>query len=309
MKILLLGANGQLGRSFVEDGRLARLGDLRMASRDGRRFDGGLIDAINLAAPGVLEAALDAIAPDVIVNTAAYTAVDRAEHEEALAMCVNGEAVGVMGRWATANRALVMHYSTDYVFDGNARAPYQVNDPTGPLGTYARSKLAGEEALAASDADHLVFRTAWVYADHGHNFLRTMLRLGAGCDVLDVVADQYGSPTSTDVIIDGTLAALCTWKAASADSQRAMRGIHHLTASGSTTWHGFACSIFEAAHRRGLLQRIPTVRAIKTVDYPTPAMRPAWSVLSVEDMREHFDYSPPHWRDALVRTLDGMGPE
>jgi len=270
MKFLLLGANGQLGRSFVEDGRLAQLGDLRTTSRDGQRFDGVSIDTADLAEPASLESLLEAVRPDVIVNTAAYTAVDRAEQEEALATRVNGEAVGVIGRWAAAHRALVVHYSTDYVFDGGARLPYRTDDPTGPLGAYGRSKLAGEQALAASGADHLMFRTAWVYAAHGHNFLRTMLRLGGERDVLSVVADQFGAPTSTDVIVEGTLAALAAWQAADVDQRRAMQGIHHLVASGTTTWHGFAEAIFEIAHQRGLLARVPEVRAIGTAEFPTP---------------------------------------
>lgn len=304
MKILLLGANGQLGRSFVEDGRLAVSGDLHTASRDGQRFDGMSIDTADLAAPGSLESLLDARRPDVIVNAAAYTAVDRAEQEEALATRVNGEAVGVIGRWAAAHDALVVHYSTDYVFDGGARSPYRTDDPTGPLGAYGRSKLAGERALAASGANHLIFRTAWVYAAHGHNFMRTMLRLGGERDVLNVVADQFGAPTSTDVIVEGTLAALAAWKTASVETRGTMQGIHHLVASGTTTWHGFAEAIFEAAHQRGLLARVPAVRAIGTAEFPTPARRPAWSVLSNEDMLTHFGYAAPGWRAALDRVMD-----
>lgn len=306
MKILLLGANGQLGRSFVEDGRLAQLGDLRTASRDGQRFDGVSIDTADLAAPGSLESLLDALRPDVIVNAAAYTAVDRAEQEEALATRVNGAAVGVIGRWSAAHGALVVHYSTDYVFDGSARLPYRTDDPTGPLGAYGRSKLAGEQALAACGADHLIFRTAWVYAAHGHNFLRTMLRLGAEREVLNVVADQCGAPTSTDVIVEGTLAALAAWNAADVGTRRTMRGIHHLVASGTTTWHGFAEAIFAAAHQRGLLARVPEVRAISTAEFPTPAQRPAWSVLSNEDMLAQFGYAAPAWQAALDRVMDRL---
>ncbi|MGA0588030.1 dTDP-4-dehydrorhamnose reductase [Dyella sp. KRB-257] len=306
MKILLLGANGQLGRSFVEDGRLARFGELRTASRDGRRFDGASIDTADLAAPDSLQSLLDARCPDLIVNAAAYTAVDRAEQEEALATRVNGEAVGVIGRWSAARGALVVHYSTDYVFDGGARSPYRTDDPTGPLGAYGRSKLAGEQALAASGAHHLIFRTAWVYAAHGQNFLRTMLRLGGERDVLNVVADQSGAPTSTEVIVEGTLAALAAWKTADAETRRTMQGIHHLVASGTTTWHGFAEVIFAAAHRRGLLARVPEVRAISTAEFPTPARRPAWSVLSNQDMLTHFGYAAPAWQAALDRVMDRL---
>lgn len=306
MKILLLGVNGQLGRSFVEDGRLARLGTLTTASRNGLRFDGASIETADLVAPETVTDALDRVSPDIVVNTAAYTAVDRAEQEEDLATLVNGDAVGVLGRWAKRRGALVVHYSTDYVFDGSSTTPYLTTDATSPLGAYGRSKLAGERALAASEADHLIFRTAWVYAAHGRNFLQTMLRLGNERDTLSVVADQHGAPTSTDVIVDGTLAALRAWLAADDIRRKSMRGIHHLASSGSTTWHGFAEAIFAAAHERGLLPEIPEVRAIGTTQFPTPARRPAWSVLDNQDMVSQFGYRPPNWLEALPAVLDRL---
>lgn len=306
MKILLLGANGQLGRSFVEDGRLAGMGVLATASRDGRRFDGKAIAAVDLNSPDTLVGALQTLRPDVIVNAAAYTAVDRAEQEEWLATRINGEAVGLLGQWARKHGALVTHFSTDYVFDGHAATPYRTSDPTGPLSAYGRSKLAGEQALVSSGADHLVFRTAWVYAAHGRNFLQTMLRLGGKRDVLNVVSDQHGAPTSTDVIVEGTLTALRAWTNADTARRSAMRGIHHLVASGTTTWHGFAEAIFAAAHERRMLDRIPEVRAIDTDQFPTPARRPAWSVLDNRDMGAHFGYQPPAWQDALVPVMDRL---
>ncbi|MDO1527628.1 dTDP-4-dehydrorhamnose reductase [Fulvimonas sp. R45] len=306
MKTLLLGANGQLGRSFIEDGGLAKRGELVAASRDGKRFDGAAIEAVDLAAPDTLPALLDRVQPDVIVNTAAYTAVDRAEQEEALATRVNGEAVEAIGRWAAAHGALVVHYSTDYVFDGVAAAPYPVDAPTAPLGAYGRSKLAGEAALRASGAAHFIFRTAWVYAPHGHNFLRTMLRLGAEREELRVVADQVGAPTSTALIVAGTLAALDAWLAAGPAQHRALEGTHHLVASGHTSWHGFADAIFDAAHARGLLARKPRVAAIATADYPTPARRPAWSVLDNTGFRQCFGYALPDWQTGLDGVLDAL---
>ena len=306
MRILLLGANGQLGRSFIEDGGLAERGELIAASRDGRRFDDGPAEAADLAAPDTLPALLDRVQPDVIVNTAAYTAVDRAEQEEALATRVNGEAVGMIGRWAAAHGALVVHYSTDYVFDGIAAAPYPVDAPTAPLGAYGRSKLAGEEALRTSDAAHFIFRTAWVYAPHGHNFLRTMLRVGAERDELRVVADQRGAPTSTALIVAGTLAALDAWLAADPAQRRVLQGTHHLVASGHTSWHGFASAIFNEAHARGLLARKPRVTAITTTDYPTPAQRPAWSVLDNSGFRQRFGYALPDWQTGLHGVLDAL---
>ncbi|MEW9571401.1 dTDP-4-dehydrorhamnose reductase [Rhodanobacter sp. Si-c] len=306
MRVLLLGANGQLGRSFIEDGGLAARGELITASRDGQRFDGTAVEAADLAVPGALPALLDRLRPDVIVNTAAYTAVDRAEQEEPLATRVNAEAVGVLGHWAAAHGALLIHYSTDYVFDGAANAPYPVDAPTAPLGAYGRSKLAGEQALRDSGAAHFIFRTGWVYAPHGHNFLRTMLRVGAERDELRVVADQIGAPTSTALIVAGTLAALDAWQAADVMQHRALQGTHHLVASGRTSWQGFASTIFDEAQACGLLARKPHVAAITTADYPTPARRPAWSVLDNSGFQQRFGYALPDWQAGLHGVLDAL---
>jgi dTDP-4-dehydrorhamnose reductase len=304
VKTLLLGANGQLGRSFIEDGGLAARGELIAASRDGRRYDDADIEIADLSAPDGLPALLDRVRPDVIVNAAAYTAVDRAEHEEALATRVNGEAAGVLGRWAAAHNALVIHYSTDYVFNGAASKPYPVDAPTAPLGVYGRSKLVGEQALRDSGAAHFIFRTAWVYAPHGHNFLRTMLRVGAERDELRVVADQVGAPTSTALIVAGTLAALDAWRTADDVQRNTLVGTHHLVASGHTSWHGFADAIFAGAVGRGLIARAPHVAAISSVDYPTPAQRPAWSVLDNTGFQQRFGYALPDWQAGLNSVLD-----
>ena len=308
MKILLLGANGQLGRSFIEDGGLAARGELTSASRDGRRFDGAAVETADLGVPDSLPALLDRMHPDVIVNAAAYTAVDRAEQEEALATRVNGAAVGVLGRWAAAHRALVIHYSTDYVFDGKQSRPYAVDAPTGPLGAYGRSKLAGERALRDSGADHLIFRTAWVYAPHGHNFLRTMLRLGTERDELRVVADQHGAPTDTGLIVQGTLAALDRWLQSDNMQRRALAGTHHLVASGATTWHGFASAIFDEAAALGVLARPPRVVAIGSDEFPTPAVRPAWSLLDNGGFRQRFGLALPDWRHGLHEVMRQLVP-
>lgn len=306
MKTLLLGANGQLGRTFIEDSGLAARGELVMACRDGSRFDGARIEAADLAEPATLTALLDRVQPDVIVNAAAYTAVDRAEQEEALAARVNADAVGVLGNWAKAHGALVVHYSTDYVFDGAAHTPYAVDAPVAPLGAYGRSKLAGEVALRASGAAHFIFRTAWVYAPHGKNFLNTMLRVGAERDELRVVADQIGAPTSTALIVRGTLAALDAWRDAAGAQRHTLEGTHHLVASGHTSWHGFATSIFDGATKRGLLARAPHVVAITTAEYPTPARRPAWSVLDNSGFVQRFGYSLRDWRQDLDGVLDAL---
>ena len=303
MRVLLLGANGQLGRTFLDQGGLAARGDVFAASRDGLLTDGRRGEIADLSNPGSLPALLDRVQPDVIVNAAAYTAVDRAEQEEPLATRVNGEAVGVLGQWAANHGALVIHYSTDYVFDGGQSQPYEVDARTAPLGAYGRSKLAGERALRDSGADHLIFRTAWVYAAHGHNFLRTMLRLGSERDELRVVADQHGAPTDTSLIVDASLAALDHWLAASSAERRALRGTHHLVASGATTWHGFASAIFAQAVSRGLLARAPRVQPIATTDYPTPAQRPAWSLLDNRAFQRRFAFSLPDWRDGLDKIM------
>ena len=303
MKILLLGANGQLGRSFLDHHGLAARGDLVAASRDGMLAGGGHGEVADLSDPPSLGALLERVQPDVIVNAAAYTAVDRAEQEEALATRINGEAVGTLGDWAAAHGALVMHYSTDYVFDGGQSQPYAVDAPTGPLGAYGRSKLAGERALRDSGADHLILRTAWVYAAHGHNFLRTMLRHGAEREELRVVADQHGAPTDTALIVNASLAALDRWLAADRNARSALLGTHHLVASGATTWHGFASAIFEQAHTLGLLARQPRVVPIGSAEFPTPAVRPAWSLLDNSGFRRHFDFPLPDWQQGLREVM------
>jgi dTDP-4-dehydrorhamnose reductase len=303
MKTLLLGANGQLGRTFLAHGGLAARGELVAASRDGALTHGGHGERVDLAAPASLPALLDRLQPELIINAAAYTAVDRAEQEEALATRVNGESVGVIGRWAAAHGALVVHYSTDYVFDGNQEQAYAVDAPTHPLGAYGRSKLAGEQALRDSGADHLIFRTAWVYAAHGHNFLRTMLRLGAERDELRVVADQHGSPTDTTLIVHASVTAIDRWLSVDAAERKALNGMHHLVASGETTWHGFACAIFEQAKARKLIASVPRVVPIATADFPTPARRPAWSLLDNSGFARQFDVALPDWRHGLGNVI------
>jgi dTDP-4-dehydrorhamnose reductase len=309
VKTLLLGANGQLGRTFLEQRGLAARGELIAATRDGALIGGGRGEIADLSAPGSLPALLDRVRPDVIINAAAYTAVDRAEQEEALATRVNGEAVGVLGRWAARHGALVIHYSTDYVFDGRQSVPYIVDAATAPLGAYGRSKLAGELALRESGAAHLLLRTAWVYAAHGRNFLRTMLRLGAERDELRVVADQHGAPTDTTLIVHASLAALDAWRRADAAARSRLQGTHHLVASGVTTWHGFASAIFEQAVAHGLLARAPRVVAITSAEFPTPAQRPAWSVLDTAGFRETFGVALPDWQVGLRSVMAQLADE
>jgi dTDP-4-dehydrorhamnose reductase len=306
LKIALLGANGQLGQTFLKEGALAHRGELVAVTRNGLVHGADQGEAADLSSPEHIAALLDRIKPDVIINAAAYTAVDRAEQEEALATQINGASVDAIARWAAAHRALVLHYSTDYVFDGQSRQPYAVDAATAPIGAYGRSKLAGERALATSGAHHMIFRTAWVYAAHGHNFLRTMLRLSAERDELRVVADQHGAPTSTLLIVRGTLAALDAWNRTSTSERANMEGIHHLVASGDTTWHGFATAIFDEALERNLIKRKPTVAAIGTIDFPTPAERPAYSVLDNTDFQKRFDFALPDWRIGLHEVMNEL---
>lgn len=306
MKILLLGANGQLGRTFLRQGGLAARGTVVPATRDGNLVDGGHGTTADLSSPDSLVSLLKQEQPDIIVNAAAYTAVDRAEQEEAAATCINGDAVGVIARWAKTSGALLVHYSTDYVFAGDGNSPYREDAAVAPEGAYGRSKLAGERALAESGAAHFNFRTAWVYSQVGHNFLRTMLRLGGERDELRVVADQIGSPTDTVLIVEGSLAAIDRWVAADTGIRKALEGTYHLTASGSTSWHGFASAIVQHAAERGLLAKAPVVHAIPSSDFPTPAKRPAYSVLDNTKFTHTFGHVLPDWQDGLNRTLDAL---
>jgi len=296
LRILLLGANGQVGTELRRS--LAPLGELVPATRDGRLKDGSTCEVADFDDPAALEHVVARLAPDIVVNAAAHTAVDRAESEPDAARRANAHAPGAIARACAARDALFVHYSTDYVFDGSASRPYREDDPTSPLGVYGASKLAGETAIAESGARYMIFRTAWVYAAHGHNFLRTMLRLARERDELRVVADQVGSPTSAGHIADTTAAVL---------AQRPDRsGLWHLTCDGRTSWHGFAEAIMAGAVERGLLDKAPRVVPIPTSDYPTPAARPAFSVLDNTRLQRDFGRAPVDWQDGLSRVLDTL---
>ncbi|MFD0726104.1 dTDP-4-dehydrorhamnose reductase [Lysobacter brunescens] len=300
MRILLFGANGQVGHELRRS--LARQGEIVATTRSGRLEDGSACEIADFDAPEALPALVERIAPSLVVNAAAYTAVDKAESDRDAAFRANAEAPSRIAE-ACARRGIpLVHYSTDYVFDGTGTRPYREDDPTAPLGVYGESKLAGEQGIRASGASHMILRTAWVYAPHGKNFLRTMLRLGAERDTLGVVADQIGTPTSAGLIADVT--AEVTARLLSQTGTPS--GTWHLTASDETSWHGFAEAIFAGAVVRGLLPRAPQVNAIATADYPTPARRPAYSRLDTSRLQVDFGVELPDWREVCDLVLDGI---
>ncbi len=299
MRILLLGANGQVGTELRRS--LLTLGNLTVATRNGKLTEGASCEIADFGQPQFLHQLVECIAPDVVVNAAAYTAVDRAEHDADTAFRVNAEAPRMLADACAKSDALLVHYSTDYVFDGHGSRPYREDDPTSPLGVYGASKLAGEDAIRESGARHMIFRTAWVYALHGRNFLLTMLRLAKERDELRVVGDQFGTPTPAALIADVTAAIL----------QQPFResGVWNLTPDGQTSWHGFAQAIIDEAVERGLIAQAPTVTAITTTEYPTPAARPAYSVLDTARLRQRFGMGLPKWQEGLRRTLAQLAAE
>ena len=282
-RILLTGISGQVGRELQRT--LQPLGDVIACDRS--RFD--------LTQPEALRATLQALRPTLIVNPAAYTAVDKAESEPDLAMTINATAPAVLAEFAREADALLVHFSTDYVFAGDQPTAYSEDDIPAPLGVYGRSKLAGEQAITASGCRHLIFRTSWVYGLHGHNFLKTMLRLAQERDELRVVDDQFGAPTWSRMIAETVAAALARYQG--------QHGIYHCSAGGFTTWHGFAEAIIDRAHRQGLLNKTIPVRRITTADFPTPAKRPANSRLDCDRLQHDFDLAPPDWETQLGLCL------
>lgn len=291
MHILLFGAGGQLGGELLRT--LGVLGDVTALSRD---------DA-DLGDPASLSAIVRSHRPNVVVNAAAYTAVDRAESEHELAHAVNAAAPAALARASDEVGACMVHYSTDYVFDGTKTGAYREDDATAPLSVYGRTKLDGERAVTASCARHLVFRTSWVYSARGTNFVRTILRLAAERDSLNVVADQHGTPTAAGLLAAATVRALRPL--ASAPASDARWGVYHVTAIGDTTWHGFARHIVERARSLGMPLRVApdAVRAITTAEYPVPARRPANSRLDTSKFRATFDGEFEHWTTGVNHVL------
>ncbi len=283
MRIAVTGSKGQVAMSIIE-----------RSDRD--------IEIIPLSRPAfALEdrqavlAGIEAVRPDVVVNAAAYTAVDKAETEEDLAVRVNGEGAGHVAEAAAKIGAPLLHLSTDYVFDGALDRPYREDDPTGPTGAYGRSKLIGERLVAERCPDSAVLRTAWVYSPFGANFVRTMLRLNETREEVGVVADQRGTPTSALDIADALLAIA---KRLREDAAPALRGVFHMTGSGEAVWADFAEAVFREAHARG--RRLTRVKRIATADYPTPARRPANSRLDNAKLRRVYGLALPDWRGSVA---------
>lgn len=290
MKILVTGKSGQVG--FELQRALAPLGEVIAVDRS----------QCDLAKPEVLRNLIQQIQPDIIVNPAAYTAVDKAETEIEVAHAVNGIAPGILGEEAAKIGALVVHYSTDYIFDGVKESPYIETDAPNPQGQYGKSKLAGERALSASGANYLIFRTSWVVGAFGGNFAKTMLRLATERDHLRVVADQFGAPTSASLIADVTAHIIAQYQ----KSPTAFPfGIYHLTAKGSTSWHGYAQYVVNTAISLGkqLRATAENIEAIPTSAYPLPAPRPTNSRLDSNLLERTFNLVMPHWQSGVKRVL------
>jgi len=290
MKILLLGANGQVGWELQR--ALAPLGEITALTR----AEADLSDLHRL------RETVRTAKPDVIVNAAAYTAVDKAESEQALCAVINGKAPGVLAEEAHRNRALLIHYSTDYVFDGTKDGAYTENDAPNPISVYGVTKLQGEDAIRMTGSDHLIFRTSWVFAPRGKNFPRTILNAAQTRDQLTVVADQTGAPTSAELIADVT--ALALYRAAT--DRRGLTGTYHLTAAGETNWHAYAQHLLRLAARKGypLKTTAERVLPVTTADYPTAARRIANSRLATDKLRTTFGLTLPFWGAQLDRFLD-----
>ena len=293
MTVLLFGGNGQVGHELRRS--LRALGDVVVTTRSGQLPEGARCEVADFDCPDSLAALVQRVAPAIVVNAAAYTAVDKAEDDVDAAFRTNAEAPGVLARACALRDIPFVHYSTDYVFDGQGSRPYREDDPTAPLGVYGASKLAGEDAVRSVGGRHLILRTAWVYGRHGHNFMKTMLRLGADRDELRVVADQVGTPTPAALIADVTAELLGLRDAPS--------GTFHLTPRGETSWHGFAEAILEEALARGLIPRAPKVIPIATSDYPTRARRPGYSRLDIGRLEQVLGRALPEWRTGLRQVL------
>lgn len=297
MRVLVTGVTGQVGGALLT--ALGGKSDVVPAPRA----------VLDLADAETIAPALDRIAPDLIINPAAYTAVDRAEDERDLAYRINGEAPGYIASWAARRNVPLIHLSTDYVYDGSNVRAWREDDITGPLGVYGASKLAGEDAICAAKGPHLIIRTSWVYAAKGTNFLRTIARLAAERPELRIVADQVGAPTSAQVIADGIATIVAEHTSDLPRRFAAASGLVHLAAAGETSWHGFATAIVDGLRARGAPLKAQSIVSIRTEDYPTKAKRPANSRLDMTRLQRVFGVTTPHWQQALAVELDVLARE
>jgi dTDP-4-dehydrorhamnose reductase len=291
MKTLLFGMDGQIGWELQR--ALAPLGPLVALGHHDADF----------LRPRELAELVATHRPDVVVNAAAYTAVDRAESQASIVRQINAEAVAVLAEASRRQGCWLVNYSSDYVFDGRKEAPYLEGDPTNPLNVYGRSKRDGEEAIRASGCKHLILRTSWLYGRHGNNFLKTMLRVAAERSELRIVADQIGAPTGADLV--GDVTALALHQLAREPDAEALSGTYNLTAAGETSWHAYAKFLLAEARRRGAPLSVSPdgIVPIASADYATPATRPANSRLSTEKLSTTFGVTPPHWQTGVARLI------
>lgn len=292
MKILLFGKNGQVGWELQRS--LAPLGEVVALDFDSRELCG------DFGNPDGLAQTVRTVAPDVIVNAAAHTAVDKAESEPALVRTLNALAPAALAQEAAKSGALLVHYSTDYVFDGTGNKPWVENDATGPLSVYGATKLESEQLIRKSGCKHLIFRTSWVYAARGGNFAKTMLRLATERDSLSVINDQVGAPTGADLLADITALAIRTTR-----KQPELCGLYHLVAGGETSWHGYASFVLDFARRTGVSLKVPqeAIKAVPTSEFRTAAKRPLNSRLDCSKLQKTFDINLPHWQIGVERML------
>ncbi|WP_336767815.1 dTDP-4-dehydrorhamnose reductase [Pantoea endophytica] len=293
MKILLLGKNGQVGWELQR--ALAPLGEIIALDRHSTDYCGDLTD------PTGIEKTVRDIKPDVIVNAAAYTAVDKAESDLQNAELINATSVKALACAARDVGALLVHYSTDYVFDGSGELPWNEDDATAPLNAYGKTKRQGEEAIIADAPHYLILRTSWVYAAKGNNFAKTMIRLAQEREALSVINDQFGAPTGAELIADSTAHAI---KATLANPEKS--GIYNLIASGVTTWHAYAEFVINCVREKGLELKVKAVNTVETAAFPTPAKRPSNSRLNTSKFTSAFELTLPEWKVGVKRMLDEL---
>jgi dTDP-4-dehydrorhamnose reductase len=301
MNILLTGASGQLGHEL--SGRLAGVARVTPVDRAPGAANAVTLDLADL---NQVETLMNRLGPDVIINAAAYTAVDQAEHDDHAAFHLNAELPACLARWCMRNDRFLLHYSTDYVFSGEGERPYREDDRPGPLGVYGESKLAGEWAVGASRCRQVVLRTSWVYSTHGTNFVLSMLRLARQRSELSIVSDQTGCPTWARNLATASVEVLRQVREHAADASR--HGVFHYCDSTVMTWYDFARMIFEQAAELDILHKIPRLKAIKSAEYPQVARRPTYSVLDTAAIRQTFGVQPPALVTSLRACLQELSP-